>query len=210
MRRHVIDNSRKELNHGKTLPPSAWASRTRMTFCTTTRPLNFRPVNYTNNPTVLARQSNMRQSTALSKSTFPVRPPPSPLESVLQRHRRQADFMRGAVLSPGGKTILAIQSTAENDEDLAHCPLSQGRRGRDALARRHPLRGDRIRHCLPARQEYPRTRHGPDLDRAPEIPLIGSSRKPRPEPYLRGPGLHTGLGGEYPSPSRHSRIRERA
>jgi GNAT superfamily N-acetyltransferase len=28
----------------------------------------------------------------------------------------QADFMRGAILSPGGKTILAIQSTAENGE----------------------------------------------------------------------------------------------
>jgi len=28
----------------------------------------------------------------------------------------KADFMRGAVLAPGGKTILAIQSTAEEGE----------------------------------------------------------------------------------------------
>jgi len=117
MRRHVIDNSRKELNHGKTVAAFCMGKQDTYDFLHDNAAIEFRPVNYTNNPTVLARQSNM---TAINSALEIDLSGQATAESIGKVFYSgiggQADFMRGAVLSPGGKTILAIQSTAENEE----------------------------------------------------------------------------------------------
>jgi GNAT superfamily N-acetyltransferase len=79
--------------------------------------IEFRPVSYTNNPLVIARHRNM---TAINSSLEIDLTGQATAESLGMLFYSgiggQADFMRGAVLSQGGKTILALQSTAENGE----------------------------------------------------------------------------------------------
>jgi RimJ/RimL family protein N-acetyltransferase len=79
--------------------------------------IEFRPVNYTNNPTVLARQKNM---TAINSALEIDLSGQATAESIGKTFYSgiggQADFMRGAILSQGGKTILALQSTAAEGE----------------------------------------------------------------------------------------------
>ncbi len=114
MQRRVIDNTRKELNPGKTVAAFCMGRRETYEFLHDNPAIEFRPVNYTNNPTVLARQRNM---TAINSALEVDLSGQATAESIGTTFYSgiggQADFMRGAILSPGGKTILALQSTAE-------------------------------------------------------------------------------------------------
>src|SRR5512146_2960759 len=115
MQLRVIDNSRKELNRGKTVAAFCMGKRDTYEYLDDNPAIEFRPVNYTNNPTVLARQKNM---TAINSALEIDLSGQATAENIGKRFYSgiggQADFMRGAMLSPGGKTILALQSTAEN------------------------------------------------------------------------------------------------
>jgi acyl-CoA hydrolase/GNAT superfamily N-acetyltransferase len=117
MKARVIDNSRKELNPGKTVAAFCMGKRETYEYLHDNPAIEFRPVNYTNNPTVLARQKNM---TAINSALEIDLSGQATAENIGKRFYSgiggQADFMRGAILSQGGKTILAIQSTAENGE----------------------------------------------------------------------------------------------
>ncbi len=117
MKRGVIDNSKKELNRGKTVAAFCMGKRDTYEFLHDNPSIEFRPVNYTNNPTVLARQKNM---TAINSALEIDLSGQATAESIGKIFYSgiggQADFMRGAILSQGGKTILALQSTAENGE----------------------------------------------------------------------------------------------
>jgi RimJ/RimL family protein N-acetyltransferase len=78
--------------------------------------IEFRPVSYTNNPLTIARNRNV---TAINSALEIDLTGQATAESIgkyfFSGIGGQADFMRGAILSEGGKTILAIQSTAEAD-----------------------------------------------------------------------------------------------
>jgi acyl-CoA hydrolase/GNAT superfamily N-acetyltransferase len=117
MKARVIDNSRKELNRGKTVAAFSMGRQETYDYLHDNPAIEFRPVNYTNNPTVLARQKNM---TAINSALEIDLSGQATAESLGKRFYSgiggQADFMRGAILSQGGKTILALQSTAENEE----------------------------------------------------------------------------------------------
>jgi acyl-CoA hydrolase/GNAT superfamily N-acetyltransferase len=117
MKRRVIDNSRKELNRGKTVAAFCMGRQETYEYLHDNPGIEFRPVNYTNNPTVLARQRNM---TAINSALEIDLSGQATAESIGKIFYSgiggQADFMRGAILSPGGKTILALQSTAEDDK----------------------------------------------------------------------------------------------
>ncbi len=117
MRARVIDNSRKELNRGKTVAAFCMGRHDTYDYLHDNPAIEFRPVNYTNNPTVLARQRNM---TAINSALEIDLSGQATAESLGKLFYSgiggQADFMRGAVLSQGGKTILALQSTAEDGQ----------------------------------------------------------------------------------------------
>jgi len=114
MRAGVIDNSQKELNRGKTVAAFCMGKRDTYRYLHDNPAVEFRQVNYTNNPTVLARQRNMTAiNSALEIDLTGQATAESIGEIFYSGIGGQADFMRGAILSPGGKTILAIQSTAE-------------------------------------------------------------------------------------------------
>ena len=115
MQRGVVDNSRKELNRGKTVAAFCMGRKETYAYLNDNPSVEFRPVNYTNNPTVLARHRNM---TAINSALEVDLTGQATAESLGKLFYSgiggQADFMRGAVLAPGGKTILALQSTAED------------------------------------------------------------------------------------------------
>jgi acyl-CoA hydrolase/GNAT superfamily N-acetyltransferase len=117
MKRGVVDNSKKEVNRGKTVAAFCMGKRETYEFLHDNPSIEFRPVNYTNNPTVLARQKNM---TAINSALEIDLSGQATAESIGKTFYSgiggHADFMRGAILSQGGKTILALQSTAENGE----------------------------------------------------------------------------------------------
>jgi acyl-CoA hydrolase/RimJ/RimL family protein N-acetyltransferase len=124
MQQRVVDNSRKELNCGKTVAAFCMGKRDTYEFLHDNPAIEFRPVNYTNDPTVLARQKNM---TAINSALEIDLSGQATAESIGKMFYSgiggQADFMRGAILSQGGKTILALQSTAENEEVSRIVPL---------------------------------------------------------------------------------------
>ena len=114
MKAGVIDNSRKDLNRGKTVAAFCMGHRDTYRYLHDNPAIEFRQVSYTNNPTVLARQRNMTAiNSALEIDLTGQATAESIGEVFYSGIGGQADFMRGAILSPGGKTILAIQSTAE-------------------------------------------------------------------------------------------------
>jgi len=114
MKAGVIDNSRKDLNRGKTVAAFCMGHRETYRYLHDNPAIEFRQVNYTNNPTVMARQRNMTAiNSALEIDLTGQATAESIGEIFYSGIGGQADFMRGAILSPGGKTILAIQSTAE-------------------------------------------------------------------------------------------------
>lgn len=115
IKRGVIDNSRKDLNCGKTVAAFCMGRRETYEFLYDNPAIEFRPVDYTNNPTVLARQRNMAAINSALEIDLTGQATAESLGNIFYSGiGGQADFMRGAVLSPGGKTILALQSTAEN------------------------------------------------------------------------------------------------
>jgi GNAT superfamily N-acetyltransferase len=74
-------------------------------------------VSYTNDPLLIARQVNMTAINSALEVDLTGQASAESIGAVFYSGiGGQADFMRGAVLSPGGKTILTLPSTAEHGE----------------------------------------------------------------------------------------------
>ncbi|MBI5074800.1 MAG: GNAT family N-acetyltransferase [Nitrospirae bacterium] len=116
MKSGVIDNSLKDLNRDKTVAAFCMGKKETYEFIHDNPSIEFRPVSYTNNPLTIARNRNV---TAINSALEIDLTGQATAESLgkyfFSGIGGQADFMRGAILSEGGKTILAIQSTAEAD-----------------------------------------------------------------------------------------------
>ncbi len=117
MRAGVVDNSRKTLLRGKTVATFCMGKKDTYEFLHDNPSIEFRTIDFTNNPLNIARNRGM---TAINSALQIDLTGQSTAESLGKTFYSgiggQADFMRGAVLAPGGKTILAIQSTAEDGE----------------------------------------------------------------------------------------------
>lgn len=116
MKRGVIDNSKKQLNRGKTVAAFCMGKRETYEYLDNNPVIEFRPVDYTNNPLMIARNRNVVAINSVLEIDLTGQ---ATAESIGKMFYSgiggQADFMRGAVLSEGGKTIIALQSTAENE-----------------------------------------------------------------------------------------------
>lgn len=117
MKRGVIDNSRKTINRGKTVATFCMGKRETYEYIHDNPSIEFRTIDYTNNPLVIAQHDNM---TAINSALEIDLSGQATAESIGKTFYSgiggQADFMRGAVLAPGGKTILALRSIAEGGE----------------------------------------------------------------------------------------------
>jgi GNAT superfamily N-acetyltransferase len=92
--------------------------------------MEFRTIDYTNDPLVISRIHNM---TAINSALEIDLTGQVSVESVGGRFFSgiggSADFMRGAVMAPGGKTILVIESTAKNGEVSRIVPMLESGSG---------------------------------------------------------------------------------
>lgn len=114
IKKGVIDNSRKTLNRGKTVATFCMGHQKTYEYIHDNPAIEFRAIDYTNNPLTISRQQNMTAINAALEIDLTGQATAESLgKTFYSGIGGQADFMRGAVLAPGGKTILAIQSTAE-------------------------------------------------------------------------------------------------
>jgi ribosomal protein S18 acetylase RimI-like enzyme/acyl CoA:acetate/3-ketoacid CoA transferase beta subunit len=128
MQRGVIDNTRKSIDRNKTVAAFSMGQRETYEFLRDNPAIEFHGVDYTNNPAVIAR---IHKRTAINTALRIDRTGQATAESLGNTFYSgiggQADFMRGAVLAPAGKSILVIQSTARNGEVSRIVPsLSEG------------------------------------------------------------------------------------
>jgi RimJ/RimL family protein N-acetyltransferase len=77
--------------------------------------IEFRPVEYVNNPLIIAQNRRMCAINSALEIDLTGQATADSIGRIFYSGvGGQADFMRGAVLSPGGKVILAMQATADN------------------------------------------------------------------------------------------------
>jgi len=117
IKKGTIDNSRKNINRGKTVAAFCMGTQPTYQFINDNPLIDFRSIDYTNNPMVIASIENM---VAINSALQVDLTGQSTAESIGSTFYSgiggSADFMRGAVLSRGGKSILVVQSTAQNGE----------------------------------------------------------------------------------------------
>ncbi|MFY9258241.1 MAG: GNAT family N-acetyltransferase [Dethiobacteria bacterium] len=122
----VVDNSRKTINRGKTIASYCMGSQSSYELINDHPKIELKEIDYTNNPLLVAQHENMvainsalevdltGQATAESIGTL-----------FYSGIGGQAGFIRGAAMAPGGKTILALQSTTRDGSTSRIVPLLQ-------------------------------------------------------------------------------------
>ncbi|MBC8461675.1 MAG: GNAT family N-acetyltransferase, partial [Deltaproteobacteria bacterium] len=114
MKKGVIDNMKKSINRGKTVATFCMGKKETYEYLHDNPAIEFRTVDYTNNPLVIAQHDNMVAINSALEIDLTGQATAESIGKIFYSGiGGQADFMRGAVLARNGKTILAIQSTAE-------------------------------------------------------------------------------------------------
>jgi len=130
MKAGVINNTRKNIDRNKTVAAFSMGRKSTYEFLSDNPSVAFRAVDYTNSPAVI---SQIRKMTAINTALQIDLTGQATAESLggtfYSGIGGQADFMRGAVLAPEGKSILAIQSTARNGEVSRIVPEISGGAG---------------------------------------------------------------------------------
>lgn len=117
MKKGVIDNSRKSIDRGKAVATFCMGKKQTYDFLHDNPAIAFREIGYTNSPLTIAQIENMTAiNSALQIDLTGQATAVSLGQSFYSGIGGQADFMRGAVLAPGGRTILALPSTARDGE----------------------------------------------------------------------------------------------
>ncbi|MCX5825671.1 MAG: GNAT family N-acetyltransferase [Deltaproteobacteria bacterium] len=112
----VIDNSQKTLNPGKTVAAFSMGKKETYKFLHDNPSILFRTIDYTNNPLNIAQQNNMVAiNSALEIDLTGQATSDSIGGTFYSGVGGHHDFMRGALLAKGGRTILAMKSTATNN-----------------------------------------------------------------------------------------------
>jgi len=128
MQRGVIDNSLKPIHRGKSVGSFCMGSPETYAYLHDNPAFAFHPIDYTNNPLVIAQHPTMTAINSALEIDLTGQATAESLGGVFYSGiGGQADFMRGAVLAPRGKSILAIPSTAHDGTVSRIVPfLSEG------------------------------------------------------------------------------------
>jgi len=128
MKLGALDNSQKSVDPDVAVASFCMGHRETYEYLHRNPKVLFKTIDYTNSLLVIARQ---RKMTAINSALEVDLTGQATAESIGGRFYSgiggQADFMRGAVLAPGGKTILALPSTSWDGKSSRIVPqLSQG------------------------------------------------------------------------------------
>ncbi len=117
IRAGVVDNTRKTTNRGQTIATFCMGTQETYEFLDDNPGIKFHRVDYTNDPLLIAREHNMTAINSALEVDLTGQASAESIGNVFYSGiGGQADFMRGAVLAPGGKTILTLPSTADDDK----------------------------------------------------------------------------------------------
>ena len=112
----VINGSRKSIHRGKVICTFALGSRRLYDFLDNNPMFEFHPVDYTNDPFVVAQNEKMVAiNSAIEVDLTGQICSDSIGTRIYSGFGGQLDFIRGAAHSKGGKPIIAMPSTAKND-----------------------------------------------------------------------------------------------
>ena len=115
MKNGVIDNTKKSIDRGKTVATFCMGKKETYEYIHDNPGIEFRTIEYTNNPLVIAQHNNIVTINSALELDLTGQATAESIGKIFYSGiGGQADFMRGAVLSPNGKTILTIQSTAKD------------------------------------------------------------------------------------------------
>jgi acyl-CoA hydrolase/GNAT superfamily N-acetyltransferase len=122
--RGVITNRKKGFNEGKMVGSSAIGSEELYEFLNDNPAIEFHPSDYVNNPAIIARHNKMvSMSVAMTMDlTGQVAADALPYNHF-SGVTGMVDFLRGAVQSPGGKSILMLPSTGRQGKTSRIVPL---------------------------------------------------------------------------------------
>ena len=117
MKKGVITNEKKSINRNKTVASFAMGSKKTYKFLDDNPEIEFRPVEYTNDPLIIAQNYKMTAiNSALEVDLTGQVTAESLGHAFYSGIGGQADFMRGAILGKRGKSIIALPSTAKNGQ----------------------------------------------------------------------------------------------
>ena len=117
MKDGVIDNTKKTINPGKTVATFCMGKEKTYEYIHDNPSVEFRSIDYTNNPLVIAKHNNIVAINSALEVDLTGQATAESIGKIFYSGiGGNADFMRGAVFSQNGKTILALQSTAKNGE----------------------------------------------------------------------------------------------
>ena len=115
MKSGVVNNSKKFHDRGKTIATFCMGNKDTYDYIDDNPAIEFRTVDITNNPLVIAQHPNMTAiNSALEIDLTGQASAESLGHTFYSGIGGQADFMRGAILAEHGKTILTMPSTADN------------------------------------------------------------------------------------------------
>ncbi len=115
MKSGVVTNNNKPVDPGKTVAAFCMGKKGTYQFIHDNPAIEFRTIDYTNNPATIARIANMTAiNSALEIDLTGQATAESIGRTLYSGIGGQADFMRGAALASRGKTILVLQSTARD------------------------------------------------------------------------------------------------
>ncbi len=124
MKKGVIDNSRKTIDRGKTVAAFCMGKKETYEYIHDNPAIEFRTIDYTNNPLIVASQKNMVAINAALQIDLTGQSSSESIgKSFYSGIGGHADFMRGTVLAPGGKTILTLRSTSNDRKFSRIVPL---------------------------------------------------------------------------------------
>ena len=120
----AADNSLKPIHQGRSVGTFAFGSRKLYDFIDDNPSVEFYSVDYVNDPMTIAKHPNMMSVNSAVEVDFMGQ---VCAESIGSRHISgtggQVDFVRGAVMSPGGKSFIAFTSTAQGGEVSRISPI---------------------------------------------------------------------------------------
>jgi acyl-CoA hydrolase/GNAT superfamily N-acetyltransferase len=116
MRKGVIDNTKKSIHRGKSVATFCMGHKDTYEFLHDNPDIEFRTIDYTNNPLVIAQHENMVAINSALEIDLTGQATAESIGKIFYSGiGGQADFMRGASLSRNGRAILALPSTAAGD-----------------------------------------------------------------------------------------------
>lgn len=111
----IVDNTQKSIDRNKTVAAFCMGSHATYEYLNDNPAVSFRAVDYTNSPAVISQIEKMTAINSALEIDLTGQATAESLDgAVYSGVGGQPDFMRGAVLAPGGKSVLVIPSTARD------------------------------------------------------------------------------------------------